>query len=875
MKRFLVTIILLLSLQASYAAHIKGGFFSYEYLGPGITNPNNFRYRVTLTVYMICTASDAQQSNPINFSIFNAGTNQFLQDVSVPITTRFDLFRTYDEPCISGDQRKCYYKVLVYDLPSIELPSTPDGYIISYQRCCRIAGIQNIPGSGAVGNTFSIKIPGSAIGQNAQTNSSPTFLVNDTAVICSGSYFQYSFLASDPNPGDSLSYSFCDAITGGSQIDPAPVSASAPPYASVPYNFPFNGSQPLGSGVTIDPITGLISGIAPSASGEYVLCVCVNEYRNGVLIGTTRKELHIEIGDCSSIAASLDPSYITCDGYSWTFFNGGDQSLITSYFWTFGDPASGANDSSILASPVHVFTDTGAFVITLIVNRGDPCADTTTTIMKVYPGFFPDFNNVGICLTNPVQFNDATTTNYGVVNGWSWNFGDAATFADTSHIKNPAWTYSSIGPKDITLIASNSKGCTDTVTKTVTIIDKPPITLAFKDTLICVPDAVQLQASGTGNFSWTPLTNIINPNTATPTVNPTTTTWYHVQLDEQGCINTDSVKVRVVSFVTVNARADTTICLTDTIQLNAVSDGLQFLWSPAATLSNPAIINPIAVPTAASTIYHLIARIGSCTADDFVTVNTVPYPIANAGNDTTICYNKPAFLHGSHNGATFTWSPTTSLINSNTLNPIAYPPRTMEYILSVVANLGCPKAKTDTILVTVLPKIIAYAGHDTMVIVNQPLQLNAEGGVSYHWIPSTGLNNPLIKNPIGIYAADMDSIRYTVLVFNSIGCVDSAFVKVTVFKTAPYVFVPTAFTPNGDGLNDDVHPIAVGIKRINFFSIYNRWGQLLFKTSINGHGWDGKISGVPQGSNVFVWMVSATDYLDRPIFLKGTVTLIR
>ena len=77
--------------------------------------------------------------------------------------------------------------------------------------------------------------------------------------------------------------------------------------------------------------------------------------------------------------------------------------------------------------------------------------------------------------------------------------------------------------------------------------------------------------------------------------------------------------------------------------------------------------------------------------------------------------------------------------------------------------------------------------------------------------------------------------------FNDAGCVDSAHVSVKVFKTNPYVFVPTAFTPNGDGLNDDVKPIAVGVKQIKYFSIYNRWGQLVFKTTTNGQGWDGTI----------------------------------
>ena len=139
----------------------------------------------------------------------------------------------------------------------------------------------------------------------------------------------------------------------------------------------------------------------------------------------------------------------------------------------------------------------------------------------------------------------------------------------------------------------------------------------------------------------------------------------------------------------------------------------------------------------------------------------------------------------------------------------------------------------------------------------------------------TGLNNPPIKNPVGIYGAEIDSVRYTVLIFDDAGCLDSAHVTVKVFKTNPYVFVPTAFTPNGDGLNDDVKPIAVGVKQIRYFSIYNRWGQLVFRTSVNGKGWNGTIQGKPQGSNVYVWMVSAVDYLDKPIFLKGTVTLIR
>src|SRR5687768_18237674 len=163
MKRILLafTILFLLSGPA-YAAHIKGGFFTYQYLGPG--SNGNLRYRITLTVYMICTAQAGSQVNdPINFSIFSAANSQLVSNPSVSKTNEYQFGKTYDEPCITGNQIQCYYKIVVYDLPSIELASSPAGYIVSYQRCCRIAGIENVSNSGAVGNTFVALIPGTAV----------------------------------------------------------------------------------------------------------------------------------------------------------------------------------------------------------------------------------------------------------------------------------------------------------------------------------------------------------------------------------------------------------------------------------------------------------------------------------------------------------------------------------------------------------------------------------------------------------------------------------------------------------------------------------------------------------------------------------------
>ena len=871
MKRFLIVIsIFLLFSASSYAAHIKGGFFTYEYLGPG--TPGNLRYKITLTVYMICSASTAQVSDPITFSIFNR-SNVLIANPVVSKTNEYQLSKNYDEPCISGDQRICYYKIVVYDLPSIELPVTPDGYLISYQRCCRIAGIINVSGSGSVGNTFTATIPGSTVAPGAETNSSPSFLVNDTAVVCRNSFFQYSFQATDRD-GDLLTYSFCDAFTGGTTGAPSPNPAANPPYSTIPYISPYSGSQPMGSRVTINPTTGIISGIAPDVQGTFVVCVCVNEFRNGVLINTTIKELHVDVSDCDPLKAQLAPRPTTCDGFTVNFSNDVGNPAGTIFHWTFGEPSTGSADTSFLETPSHTYALAGTFNVRLRVSLAGLCIDSTNLTVNVFPGFFPGFITTGSCFTNPILFTDTTRTLYGVVDSWSWNFGDLSTLADTSHLQNPQWTYSSPGTKTVTLRVTNSKGCTNTVTYDLNVLDKPLISLAFKDTLICRNDVIQLNAGGNGIFSWTPLINIANPNTGTPTVAPLNTTRYFVNLNDNGCINRDSVLIRVVNGVSLRASNDTTICQGDPIQLNANSDGLTYTWTPTVNLSNPNIINPIAT-TNTSTIYIVIASVGSCSARDSVVVTTVPYPIANAGADPIVCFNGSAQLNASINGNRFTWTPTSYLNNPNSLNPVSSPPRNTQYILSAYDVLGCPKPGRDTILVTVLPRVRAYAGRDTSVIVGQPLLFNGTGGINYVWSPPIGLSNTTIFNPIGVYNASIDSVKYKLVVTDIAGCADSSFIIVRVFRTIPYVFVPTAFTPNNDGKNDVIRPISVGIQKINYFSIFNRWGQLVFTTTVDRAGWDGRIKGKPQDSGVFVWMLSAVDYTGAPIFLKGTVALIR
>jgi gliding motility-associated-like protein len=266
-----------------------------------------------------------------------------------------------------------------------------------------------------------------------------------------------------------------------------------------------------------------------------------------------------------------------------------------------------------------------------------------------------------------------------------------------------------------------------------------------------------------------------------------------------------------------------------------------------------------------------------CDADirsGVVQVN--PKPIANAGPDVHICFGTSVRLNGS-GGAVYEWSPSTYLSNPSLSNPVSNIPfaGTYQYVLSVSSN-GCKSASNDTVAITVLPAVNIFAGNDTLIAINQSLQLNVvdmnnSGIVNYSWTPSFGLNNSLIKNPVALLNND---ISYIVTAQTAEGCIAKDNINIKVFLAAE-IYVPNAFSPNNDGKNDILKPILVGIKELKFFAVYNRYGQVVFKTSVNGEGWNGMINGIMQNTGGFVWVAQAIDFKGTTLNRKGSVILIK
>jgi len=865
-KKVLAFIVILFFISfPSFAKHIAGGEMSYVYLGPSGTASNTGRYNVTLKLYRDCFTDGAQLDVNATITIYQTGSSVFFANRSIPLTSKETISLSMPDPCISNPPVICY-EVGYYTF-EIELPFTSSGYTISYQRCCRIDGIFNVVNSQNAGVTYTATVPGTSSGSTAPLNNSPVFKTSDTVVICANNYFYYDFGASDVDK-DQLTYQFEEAYLGGTSMGPAPTVASAPPYNSLSYNFGFNPQLPLGSGVQINGVTGMISGTAPVA-GIYVITVAVVETRGGQVINVHRKDLHLKIADCSIAAADLDPSSITCDGFTLDFKNNSTSPIITSYDWDFGITTS-ATDVSNDPNPSYTFPAAGDYTVRLITNRFDKCSDTGYTIAKVYPGFTTGFSVQETCKGVPYFFNDISKTSYGIIDKWKWDFGNTSATDDTSVTASASYVFSQTGIYSVSLIVSNSKGCVDTVNKQITVADKPTLTLN-KDTLICNIDTLQLNAGGTGSFSWSPNYMISNTGIFNPLVSPDVPTRYTVTLTQSpGCINSASVFVDVKTFVTLKAGEDTTICLGDSILLRPFSDGVNYLWSPAASVSNPTAKNAWAKPTQ-TTRYSVLSTIGKCQATNGFVVTTVPYPKAYAGLDTSICYGYQVQLRAT-GGSQYLWYPGNTLNDQTLQDPIASPWDTTDYVVGVYEDKGCPRPVYDTVRVRVVPRVKAFAGNDTVAVIGQPLQMLATGGLNYSWSPTSFLSNGLIPNPV---ARLNDDITYVVRVSTKEGCFAQDTVKVKVYKTPPEIFVPTAFTPNDDGLNDRLIPIPVGIAKMVYFKVYNRYGEMVFSTDEFGRGWNGVYKGRDQGNESFAWQALAVDYLGNPVFRKGQSTLIR
>jgi gliding motility-associated-like protein len=339
--------------------------------------------------------------------------------------------------------------------------------------------------------------------------------------------------------------------------------------------------------------------------------------------------------------------------------------------------------------------------------------------------------------------------------------------------------------------------------------------------------------------------------------------------DANNCTATFTTTVGLINNIILLKRTDTTLCESKSVLLTATGNATSYSWLPTLGLNSPTSATPIATPTT-STKYYVTAKLGTCTKLDSVDVTVNPAPIPDAGPGTTICFGKDYTLQGS-GGVNYSWTPTATLIGANTATPVATPATTTTYQLRVIDNLGCASLVSDDVTVIITPPVVAYAGPDTTIVMGQPYQLQAIGAPFAVWSPSFDLDNPNVLNPIATLFVDR---TYTVTVSTLDGCKGTATVKLKVIK-GPEIYTPTVFTPNGDGKNDVLKVVPVGIVKLNYLRVYNRWGLVVFETTNSAVGWDGKIKDTTAPEGTYVYMVQGLSDKGKLITDKGTVILAR
>lgn len=367
-------------------------------------------------------------------------------------------------------------------------------------------------------------------------------------------------------------------------------------------------------------------------------------------------------------------------------------------------------------------------------------------------------------------------------------------------------------------------------------------------------------ASGADNTSTLPNPNHIFSSKGTYTVSVTVT---HPcgSFTVRKTISTDG------NFK-VNAGADRLMCADEPIQLEATG-GLNYKWSPSIGLSCMDCHDPTVTATVTTTYTVQISNGPDCFDEDEVVVTVLDKVIASVSPaDTSICEGQSVQLVAS-GGTDYTWMPVNYLINSSGATPVATPQQSVTY--KVVVGLGnCPK-DSAFVSINVHPRPTVDAGQDITLYAGKSEQIKAtaSSAKTIVWTPAEGLDHPDILQPT---ATPVQTTQFTVLVTDDYGCTDSDSVLISVAQGQ--VYFPTAFSPNGDGVNDVFSFFSEGVKSVNL-KIFNRWGEMIFQSDSPMKQWDGKFKNQYQSVGAYVYLAVVTQYDGKEIIYKGTVTLLR
>ena len=439
----------------------------------------------------------------------------------------------------------------------------------------------------------------------------------------------------------------------------------------------------------------------------------------------------------------------------------------SSYTWTPISTLSNPNIPNPIATPLT----TTIYHVTVTNATGCSKTDSVKITVNNFP-LISKSNDTSICQNTPVQLNAGGGSTY------SWT---PSSTLNNPNISNPIATPGITTWYRVTV--TNAAGCSKMDSVLITTIPSPVVTKS-NDTSICYNSNIQLVAGGGSSYTWTPSSSLNNANINNPIASPLTTTLYYITVTNAlGCSKKDSVKITVNNLPIISKSRDTGICNNASVQLSA-GGGTSYLWTPTSGLDNPNISNPIATPASTTTYYVTVTNAAGCSKMDSIKISASAPPVISKSNDTSICKNTSVQLFAS-GGATYSWSPSSTLNNTAISNPMATPSAATTYYVTVTNAGGC--SKMDSVQIGINPLAVITKSADTTICGQTSVRIFANGGTSYLWSPSSSLNDPTIPNPI---ASPASTTLYKVAIKDMYSCDYEDSVKISVRSSATFTVSP-------------------------------------------------------------------------------------
>jgi gliding motility-associated-like protein len=870
LRTLLVLTAWLAAFGVARATHIIGGEMFYEHLGGN-------QYRVTLKLYRDCgpdntnnTGFDLQAQiaayRANGTLVDNAFVDQATTETVVPVVL--------NDPCLSAPPTVCVRTVTYIHV--FTLPPVAGGYVVSYQRCCRTPAMVNL--NGQQGLTCTVTIPGPP---NA-ANSSAQFSELPAIALCMDQDMVFDQSGFDPD-GDQLVYSICAPLQGASAGNPAPM-ADPPPYQPVTYAAGFSGANPINSTppIAIDPVTGILT-VHPTVLGTFTVGICIEEYRNGVLLNTARRDFMFRVVLCNAnvqaVIAAQSPQQ-ACQGLTQTFIN---QSVgATTWLWDFGDPTT-TTDQSTVFSPVYTYPAPGTYPVTLIANPGAPCADTIVVDYLVAPAIQPVFAPAVGC--GPSQLTLLAAGTFDPSATFTWDFGPTAT--PTTATGNPVTAlFQPNGAQPVTVTAT-AFGCTGSFTANVQVYPQP-VAAFGEQAEFCQSLTHQFQNLSTDAtaYSWD-FGDPGNPGDQSTQADPSYTyvlPGYHtIQLiARNGPVCADTVTRVFDVHVPPNAffYRPPIRCPGQSAFLSALGaagGGASITWDFGAGLPSDAVGSPVQVAFNAVGAYPVTLTMieFGCTASYTDSVIVYPYPVADFINGSLACVGD-AFPFASLSSA---WTPFTlawDLGDGTQRGDSAFwhtyaQAGTYGVSLTITTATGCVASVTanrpGAVVVHPSPTAAFTALPEEVSLLRPNVAVTDYSALAAEWL--------YVVEGERITAPDFEHVfsepgQYiiTQLVTTEHGCTDSTTRLVVV---SDHLFhAPNAFTPDGDGKNDEWRPMVLGAREYELV-IYDRWGIERFRTTETDKGWSG--DGLP--ASVFVYTARIKEWGARAKDYVGHFSLLR